>query len=71
MLFVLLELSSLTSLAFMDRWWLPGTLFASALVTAPLVSGAGFNLGYTIYGVGMFAAAMRLGRAGSAKRNGS
>lgn len=62
--FVILGLLSLVALAFVTLWWLPAGVLAAAFVTAPLLSNAGFTLGYAVWGAMLVAAALSLGWAG-------
>jgi hypothetical protein len=56
-----LELSSVVALTYSRRRWLPGALLGTALVAAPLISGAGFTLAYAVWGSILFACAFALG----------
>jgi glucan phosphoethanolaminetransferase (alkaline phosphatase superfamily) len=66
-LFVVLALVSLISFAFTSRWWLPAGALGAAFAATPLLSGAGFNLGYVVWAVTLVTLTLILGWAFESK----
>jgi peptidoglycan/LPS O-acetylase OafA/YrhL len=69
--FLGLELCSAAFLIFARRWWLPGASLFTAFAGAPLLSGAGFTLGYSVWSSILIACALGLGAAIRMPKEGS